>query len=65
VGLRYNDLLSIGNFFFLTTRFNVGLVGLEFDPNPCADGWVVWHDATMQRLTRGEDERRIIEVPLA
>jgi len=39
--------------------------GLEFDPNPCTDGWVVWHDGTMTRLTGGVDERSIAAVPLA
>mmetsp|Transcript_62944 Transcript_62944/g.194861 ORF Transcript_62944/g.194861 Transcript_62944/m.194861 type:complete len:283 (-) Transcript_62944:29-877(-) len=39
--------------------------GLEFDPNPCADGWAVWRDGTMQRLTGGADGRSIVEVPLA
>ena len=39
--------------------------GLEFDPTPCADGWAVWHDGTMHRLTGGADGRSIVEVPLA
>jgi len=39
--------------------------GLEFDPNPCADGWAVWHDGSMKRLTGGSDSRCILDVPLA
>jgi hypothetical protein len=39
--------------------------GLEFDPNPCADGWAVWHDGSMKRLTAGSDERSIVDLPLA
>lgn len=38
--------------------------GLEFDPNPCFDGWVVWHDGEMLRLTNGVDQRRLVDIPL-
>jgi hypothetical protein len=38
--------------------------GIEFDPNPCSDGWAVWHDGSMRRLTGGADERNIVDVPL-
>ena len=37
--------------------------GIEFDPNPTADGgWVVWHDSTLERLTGGDDCRSIKDV---
>ena len=39
--------------------------GLEFDPNPASDGWVVWHDATLARLTGGADSRPIAQLPVA
>lgn len=39
--------------------------GLEFDPNPCKDGFVVWHDATAKRLTGGSDERPFREMATA
>lgn len=39
--------------------------GIEFDPNPCTDGWAVWHDGTMTRLTAGADTRRLVDIPLA
>lgn len=31
--------------------------GIEFDPNFCKDGIVVWHDGTLSRLSEGKDER--------
>lgn len=31
--------------------------GIEFDPNFCKDGIVVWHDGNLTRLSEGRDER--------
>jgi len=39
--------------------------GLEFDPNPCADGWAVWHDGTTARLSGGAESTPLAQLPLA
>lgn len=37
--------------------------GIEFDPNFCKDGIVVWHDANLARLSEDRDKRAFREVP--
>jgi hypothetical protein len=39
--------------------------GLEFDPNPCADGWAVWHDGSIARLSGGAETGELAALPLA
>lgn len=39
--------------------------GIEFDPNFCKDGIVVWHDANLTRLSEGKDERPFRDVNVA
>ena len=39
--------------------------GIEFDPNFAKDGIVVWHDATLSRLSEGKDERAFADVEVA
>lgn len=36
--------------------------GIEFDPNFTRDGIIVWHDATLERLSEGKDKRSFREV---
>lgn len=36
--------------------------GIEFDPNFTKDGIVVWHDATLERLSEGQDKRAFRDV---
>src|SRR3990167_4427441 len=39
--------------------------GIEFDPNFCKDGIVVWHDPTLERFSGGEDLRTLHDLTVA
>lgn len=42
----------------------LGADGIEFDVQICRDGTlIVFHDSTLERMTAGDDNRRISEVP--
>lgn len=39
--------------------------GIEFDPNFCKDGIVVWHDPTLERFSGGKDLRALHDLPVS
>ena len=60
---------SVPNFPFESSReaFVAHLergYGIEFDPQRAADGYIVLHDTTLARITKGKDKRVVADVPL-
>jgi glycerophosphoryl diester phosphodiesterase len=59
-----NDFFSEGSFEAFEDQLNRRF-GIEFDPNFAKDGIIVFHDSSLKRITRGENERNFSEMKLA
>ena len=57
-----DNFFSESSFEAFQTHLKNGYAGIEFDPNPTKDGFIILHDANLNRLSLGTDSRNITSI---